>query len=79
MVLSDHTIKDLLAKGELHISPLEERQIQPASVDIRIGNTFSVVEDDSDGILRLDKEIHYRTIQSEKSRAVCFGNDDGVF
>ncbi len=66
MVLSDHTIKDLLAKGELHISPLEERQIQPASVDIRIGNTFSVVEDDSDGILRLDKEIHYRTIQSEK-------------
>ena len=45
MILSDQTIMKLLADKTLVISPLEERQIQPASVDIRLGSTFSIVED----------------------------------
>ena len=38
---------------------LEEGQIQPASIDIRLGNTFSVVEDNESGIIFMDKEITY--------------------
>ena len=36
MVLSDHTIKEELAKGRIVIEPLGEDCIQPASVDIHL-------------------------------------------
>src|SRR5699024_5933080 len=65
MILSDRTIQTLLENGTLRISPLGPGQIQPASVDIRLGDTFSVVEDTSSGIVTLEKEISYKTIRSE--------------
>lgn len=65
MILSDKAIHSLLEKGTLSITPLQDGQIQPASVDIRLGNTFSVVEDSSTGIITLSKEITYKQIQSE--------------
>ena len=36
MVLSDRTIKEELAKGRIVIDPLDEDNIQPASVDLRL-------------------------------------------
>ena len=65
MVLSDRTIMRMLEEGTLRISPLEREQIQPASVDIRLGNTFSIVEDSPTGIVTLDKEMKYKTITSD--------------
>ena len=44
MILSDQTIRQMLSEHSLAISPLTPEQIQPASVDVRLGNTFSVVE-----------------------------------
>ena len=66
MILSDQTILQMLKERSLVIEPIEERQIQPASVDIRLGNTFSVVEDSAAGIITLDREIRYKTIQTDK-------------
>ena len=66
MVLSDGAIKKLLRTEKLKVSPLEDRQIQPASVDIRLGSTFSIVEDSSSGIITLDREISYRTLHAEE-------------
>ena len=66
MILSDRAILNRIAAGTLKVSPLEEGQVQPASVDIRLGNTFSVVEDSSNGIITMDKEIRYKTIQAER-------------
>ena len=66
MILSDQTILRMLEEKSLAIEPLEPRQIQPASVDIRLGNTFSVVEDSSTGIIALDKEIRYKTIRTDR-------------
>ena len=66
MILSDQTIRRLLEEKRLVIEPMEERQIQPASVDIRLGNTFSVVEDSSAGIIDLEREIRYKTIETDK-------------
>ena len=40
MILSDGTIRRLLGENRLRITPLEDNQIQPASVDIRLGSTF---------------------------------------
>lgn len=65
MILSDQTIRKLLQEGSLSISPLEDEQIQPASGDIRLGNTFSIVEDTPDGIITMENEIRYNTITAD--------------
>ena len=49
----------------LVVEPIEKEQIQPASIDIRLGNTFSIVEDTSTGIINLENEIKYKTITSD--------------
>lgn len=65
MILSDKTISEMLKNGKLTIKPLEHGQIQPASVDIRLGNTFCIVEDSPTGIITLDREISCKTIQTD--------------
>ena len=66
MILSDRTIREMIVEKTLKITPLSEEQIQPASVDIRLGNTFSIVDDTPSGIITLDSEIKYKTITAEK-------------
>ena len=56
----------MLADGSLVIRPLAEGQIQPASVDIRLGDTFSVVDDTPSGVITLDNMINYRSITAER-------------
>lgn len=41
-LLTKDAIKELLQKGTIKIEPFEESQIQVASVDLRLGNTFRV-------------------------------------
>ena len=65
MILSDKTILRLLDETSLVIEPLTKEQIQPASVDIRLGDTFSVVDDTPSGIISLDSEISYKTIKTD--------------
>lgn len=65
MILSDKTLYEMLENDTLQISPLEKHQIQPASVDIRLGNTFSIVEDLPSGIINLEDEIPYKTIVTD--------------
>lgn len=66
MILSDKTIRELLKNKDLEIYPLEEIQIQPASVDIRLGNTFTILEDTSSSVVRLSGEMRYKTIRSDR-------------
>ena len=42
MILSDKTILKMLEEKTLTIEPVTPPQIQPASVDIRLGNTVYV-------------------------------------
>lgn len=65
MILSDRTILSLIERGELIIEPLERKQVQPASIDIRLGDTFSIVEDSPAGIITLEKPISYKKIKTE--------------
>ncbi len=65
MILSDRKIMSMLDEKKLVIEPLTPEQIQPASVDIRLGNTFSVAGDTSTGIITLDEPIKYNTITSD--------------
>jgi len=71
MILSDIEIQTLLLKKELviddgrHLMP-DVAQIQPASFDIRIGNTFCVADEMPDGVVSLDTKIKYRTITADR-------------
>ena len=65
MILSDKTLMKMLEEKKLVVAPIEKEQIQPASIDIRLGNTFSIVEDTSTGIINLENEIKYKTITSD--------------
>ena len=65
MILSDKTIFRMMDEHKLVIYPLAPEQVQPASVDIRLGDTFSVVEDSASGIITLDNQISYKTIQTD--------------
>ncbi|MFQ9702766.1 MAG: 2'-deoxycytidine 5'-triphosphate deaminase domain-containing protein [Enterocloster clostridioformis] len=65
MILSDGTLFKMLEEGTLSITPLDKEQVQPASVDIRLGDTFSIVEDLSTGIITLKDEVRYKTINTD--------------
>jgi dCTP deaminase len=41
-VLSDGTIRRLVAEGRVRIEPWDESMVQPASVDLRLGTSFRV-------------------------------------
>ncbi len=66
MILSDKTLMKMLDEHTLVVNPIEIEQIQPASIDIRIGNTYSIVEDSPSGIIHLDDEITYKRIAADK-------------
>ena len=57
MILSDKTLQAMLSAETLKITPLDPNQIQPASVDIRLGNTFSVVEESPSEMINMENEI----------------------
>jgi dCTP deaminase len=41
-VLSDGTIRRLVDEGRIVIEPWDETRVQPASVDLRLGDSFRV-------------------------------------
>lgn len=44
MILSDRTIKEYLDEGRISIEPSSLRDIQPASMDLRLSNEFRIPE-----------------------------------
>ncbi len=55
----------MIEEKTLVIEPITKEQIQPASVDIRLGNTFSIVDDTPSGIITLGGKIEYKTIVTD--------------
>ena len=66
MILSDKTIFKMLEEGSLVVDPITEEQVQPASVDIRLGDSFSIVDDTADNIITMGSEIQYKTIKADR-------------
>jgi len=62
MILSDKTLRAMLAEGSLTVDPISDESIQPASIDCRLGDHYLLVEDMNMDIITLDSEIHYREI-----------------
>lgn len=66
MILSDKTIKHYLKEKKLIVEPLGPHQIQPASVDLRLGSHFLVIEETQMTSLSLDSKIHYRELTQDE-------------
>ena len=65
MILSDGTIQKMLASGELKIDPLEDYQIQPASIDLRLGTTFLKIAENDQTHLDLITFPQYETLEKD--------------
>lgn len=64
-LLSDRTIKKYLKSGKLVIDPIDiEEQVQPASVDLKLGNTFGVINPIKTPVIDFTKPIEYDFIQA---------------
>ena len=56
----------MLKSGELGVEPLEENSIQPASIDLRLGNLFLKVDENAFDIIRLDEPIQYVEMEQDE-------------
>ena len=67
MILSDGELREAMDLGILQITPPPVYgQIQPASIDITLGNTFSVIRDYANGIIDPSKKTEYRTFEADE-------------
>lgn len=66
MILSDNEIKQMLKDKSLLIEPIEGNQIQPASVDIRLGDSFCMLNDCKSGVINIREKPEYINITREK-------------
>lgn len=65
MILSDFDIVNEMAKGNIKISPFNQKlQLQPASVDITLASSFTVPFPDTWKI-DFESPIHYKTFQCD--------------
>lgn len=63
MVLSDHDIKIELECGRIVIDPMDIKLVQPASVDLRLGNDFRVFRNSTH--VAIDPEVHQPDLTEE--------------
>jgi dCTP deaminase len=66
MIVSDSSLRRLLASGEIVVEPLEDFQIQPASIDLRLGDHFLKIDENSEESITLDKPLAYVEIKREE-------------
>lgn len=65
MILTDRTIRTLLAEGALVVEPIDDMQIGPASVDLRLGDTFLLPRPAEDGLYTMTREVNYEESQGD--------------
>lgn len=57
MILSDRDIKKYLAEGKITVSPLFPDAIQPASVDLHLGNKFLVFDHTNHSVIDVKEPV----------------------
>jgi len=65
LILSDKTIKRMLDSGELSIEPIIAEQIGPASVDLRLGNTF-LTPRATNGVCSMSEAPEYEEVTADE-------------
>ncbi|GAB2559533.1 dCTP deaminase [Gracilibacillus alcaliphilus] len=63
MILSGQTIKQCIEDNHMLITPFKKLSIQPASVDLRLGKEFVIVDDIFTPFLSVDQPAKYQEIE----------------
>lgn len=66
MILSDRKISQLIREGQLSVEPLTADQIQPASIDLRLGTHFLKIKENQVACVSLDQPMEYEAFESEE-------------
>jgi dCTP deaminase len=66
VIVSDRSLRELLARREIVVEPLDDRQIQPASIDLRLGEHFLKVDENSVDSIALDQPVPYLEIKKRE-------------
>ncbi len=66
MILSDETLRTMLADRRIVVEPIEPYQVQPASIDLRLGRNFLKIDENTLDSLTLDSEIPYEKLEKEE-------------
>jgi dCTP deaminase len=66
MILSDETLRKMIAEKSIVVDPIEPYQVQPASIDLRLGRNFLKIDENSLESLTLDNELPYVQIEKEE-------------
>ena len=57
MILSDRSIRDELGAGRIVVEPLDERNIQPSSIDLRLDRFFRVFLNHTMGMIDVKQDL----------------------
>ncbi|MBN1836759.1 MAG: dCTP deaminase [Spirochaetales bacterium] len=63
MIVSDRSLRRFLEDGTILVEPLEDYQIQPASIDLRLGNHFLKIDENRVQAIDLGRELEYIEIR----------------
>lgn len=66
MILSDETLRKMIAAGSIVVEPIEPYQVQPASIDLRLGRHFLRIDENTLESLSLDTELPYVQIEKDE-------------
>lgn len=65
MILTDRTIRERIARGDLVIEPIDDEQVGPASVDLRLGTTFLTPRPTRGGIFTMSDSVEYEAVEGD--------------
>ena len=66
MILSDETLRKMIAERSIVVEPIEPYQVQPASIDLRLGRHFLKIDENTLESLSLDSELPYVKIEKDE-------------
>lgn len=66
MIVSDETLRAMIAEGSIVVEPIEPYQVQPASIDLRLGRNFLKIDENTLDSLSLDTELPYVAIDKDE-------------
>jgi len=72
VILSDRSLREEIAANRILIEPLDERCIQPSSIDVKVGNLFRVFRNHTTGVIDVKLDL-------EELTELINVPDDGVF
>ena len=72
MILSDRSLREEIAAGRILIEPMDDRCIQPSSIDVKVGNLFRVFRNHTAAVIDVKEDL-------EDLTELVSIPDDGVF